>query len=98
MGPEDAFYALGHTIRLQIFRLLRSGTITTCCGMIADGENAACVTDLVARLPKAQSTISHHLKILEFAGLIRSEKRGQFTVYSADQRGVEALRRFVLEI
>ncbi len=90
--PRAMFFALGHKVRFEMYRLLRSGSITTCCGRVHEGENAACVADFVARFPKAQATISHHLSILEDAGLITSEKRGQFTIYSASEDGLRALR------
>ncbi len=95
MVPQAAFHALGHPVRLEIFQMLRSGCITTCCGEIMDTGDAACVSDLVQRFPKAQSTISHHLSILEKAGLIRSEKVGQYTVFRVDGEALEALKKYV---
>ncbi len=41
-----------------------------------------CVCEIEAILNKAQSTVSHHLAILEDAGLIRGWKKGKFTHYS----------------
>ncbi len=41
-----------------------------------------CVCELEAILDKAQSSVSHHLKLLEHAGLIRGWKKGKFTHYS----------------
>ena len=98
MTARAMFFALGHKVRFEIYCLLSSGTITTCCGRVHEGENAACVADFVSRFPKAQATISHHLKILEDAGLIASEKRGQFTVYGASETGLMALRQVVQEL
>jgi len=40
-----------------------------------------CVCELEAILSKSQSTISHHLRKLERAGLIHSFKKGNYTYY-----------------
>ena len=50
-----------------------------CCEMIS-------VNDIVEKLDVAQPTVSHHLKILKDAGLVRSERRGKQILYTLDQR------------
>lgn len=44
-------------------------------------EKDRCVCELEAVLDESQPAISHHLKILENAGLIRGWKKGKFTHY-----------------
>ena len=44
-------------------------------------EKDRCVCELEATLDESQPSISHHLKILENAGLIRGWKKGKFTHY-----------------
>lgn len=44
-------------------------------------DNNRCVCELEAILDISQSTISHHLKILEKIGLIKGIRRGYFTHY-----------------
>jgi ArsR family transcriptional regulator len=44
-------------------------------------EKDRCVCELEAALDESQPSISHHLKILESAGLIRGWKKGKFTHY-----------------
>lgn len=41
----------------------------------------ACVCDLSAGIDLAQPTISHHLKVLRSAGLLKSERRGSWVYY-----------------
>ena len=54
----------------------------------------ACVCHLVQPLGLAQPTVSHHLKVLAEAGLVRGERRGRWVWYSVvrdrlgDLRGV----------
>ena len=45
-------------------------------------EKDRCVCELEAVLDESQPSISHHLKILENAGLIRGWKKGKFTHYN----------------
>ena len=44
-------------------------------------EKDRCVCELEVILNKSQPSISHHLRILEGAGLIRGWKKGKFTHY-----------------
>ncbi len=70
----DAFKALSNKNRLAIFEQIRMG----CCGKAGlggDSRLAVCaVADAVNIVP---STISHHIKELRRAHLIRCERQGQ---------------------
>jgi len=44
-------------------------------------EGEVCVCDLVGPLGLAQSTVSHHLKILHDAGLVLRDRRGTWGYY-----------------
>lgn len=63
--------AVADPARLQLLSLLRSA------------ENCeACVCDLTEALGLSQPTVSHHLKVLADAGIVKKEKRGYWTWYS----------------
>jgi ArsR family transcriptional regulator len=50
---------------------------------VATGENSeACVCDLTPKTGLAQSTVSHHLKLLVDAGLLDRTQRGKWAFYS----------------
>ncbi len=49
-----------------------------CCELLS-------VNDIVADINVAQPTVSHHLKILKTAGLVRSERRGKQVLYTLNQ-------------
>ena len=49
-----------------------------------------CVCELEAALDESQPSISHHLKILENAGLIRGWKKGKFTHYDLVEKHTES--------
>ena len=49
-----------------------------CCEWIS-------VNEIVEKLDVAQPTVSHHLKILKSAGLVKSERKGKQVLYTIDQ-------------
>jgi ArsR family transcriptional regulator len=61
------FEAAGNKERFSILNLLKNKELN--------------VSELSELINKSQSTISHHLKILEKAGLIEGSKAGKFTQY-----------------
>jgi ArsR family transcriptional regulator, arsenate/arsenite/antimonite-responsive transcriptional repressor len=74
-----AFRALADPTRLEILRLIAAQPAPTC----------AC--DVVDHFDLAQPTISHHLKILREAGLLRASRRGIWSFYEADPKGLDLL-------
>lgn len=79
MNAQDyagMFKALSNPNRLQIFLQL-----TRCCtpGTVCSSEDATvrCVGDLGIDLDVAASTLSHHIKELNRAGLIEMRRSGQ---------------------
>ncbi|MFP4437646.1 MAG: ArsR/SmtB family transcription factor [Chloroflexaceae bacterium] len=77
---SDDLQILGHPVRLQILDIL------------AQHAGQVCVCDLEAALPVKQPTVSHHLKLLRTAGLIDSEKHGQWAYYFIHRDSLAELR------
>jgi ArsR family transcriptional regulator len=75
------FNALGDPVRLRVLSMLAAAP---------GGE--ICVCEFVEPLGKTQGTVSHHLKILSEAGLIRGDRRGKWVWYSLDRERLSALR------
>ena len=67
MTVERVFEALSSTARRKILAYLSSGELSA--GQIAE------------RFDMSAPAISRHLSLLEAAGLVASERRGQFVVY-----------------
>lgn len=70
--------------RLMILELLQSG------------EKCACV--LLEKLEIAQSTLSHHMKILVDSGIVFARKEGKWTHYSISKEGVEYAKKLLNEL
>jgi ArsR family transcriptional regulator len=89
----EVFKALSNPNRLKIFQRLAScckpGTIS-----VIDTCETACVGELGRELDIVPSTVSHHIKELRQAGLIRTRRRGQRIECWIDPGVVEQLRRF----
>jgi ArsR family transcriptional regulator len=75
------FTALADPVRLRALSMLAAAP---------GGE--VCVCEFVLPLGKSQPTISHHLKILSEAGLVRGERRGKWVWYSLDRHRLAVLR------
>lgn len=63
--------ALADPARLRLVSLLANAA-----------EREACVCDLTAPLGLSQPTVSHHLKVLQRAGLVTREKRATWAYYA----------------
>ena len=89
----EIFKALSNPNRLKIFQRLAScckpGTIS-----VIDACETACVGELGRELDIVASTVSHHIKELRQAGLIRTRRRGQKIECWVDPEVVDQLRGF----
>lgn len=82
-----AFAALSQQTRLEVFRLLA-----------AAGPRGLTAGTIAERLGVVASTLSHHLGLLERAGLVRTRREGRFVYYATDFVGAQRLLDFVSEI
>ena len=82
---ERIFEALASTARRKILAYLSATDLTA-------GE-------IAARFSMSKPAISKHLQLLEGAGLVRSEKHGQFVHYSLVRESLtNTLNAFVQEV
>ena len=75
----DGFRAIGDETRLQIARLV--------------AEHPRSTSELAALLSLSDSAISRHLKILQAAGLVDSQRDGYFVLYRLDPTRLDTLGR-----
>ncbi len=76
------FKALADETRLAILRQLRE-------------REEVCACDFVACCDVAQPTLSHHLKVLREAGLIKGDKRGLWIYYRLNPEALQRLREYL---
>ena len=89
---SNIFKALSNPHRLSIFMRL-----ATCCspGTACDtDEICECVGELSKNLSIAPSTVSHHIKELNRAGLINLKRRGQNVECSLSPETLDRLSTF----
>jgi len=82
--------AIGDPLRLRIIVLLAHPPGPR-SGPFGEGEPGMCVSDLRERLGRAHALVSHHVQVLRRAGLIRSTRRGRWSLVQLDTARVAAL-------
>lgn len=73
----DLFKALADENRLKIIKML--------------SVKELCVCEIYDKLNMSQPAISHHLKILRQAGLVKDTKEGKWIYYSLDLETIESI-------
>ncbi|WBW96671.1 ArsR/SmtB family transcription factor [Oceanirhabdus sp. W0125-5] len=79
--------------RVEVFKALSDVNRLKIIDMLSCGE--LCVGDLIEGLELSQPTISHHMKILKQAGLVKSYKIGKWTKYSLNKESFEDIAEFI---
>ena len=79
--------ALGDPVRLRLLSLIAGAD---------HGE--VCVCELTPVFPLSGPTISHHLKVLREAGLVKSQRRGTWVYYEAVPARLAAISSFLTGI
>ena len=79
------FAALGDATRASLAQRLAAGT-------------AMSISRLAEGASMSRQAITKHLRVLERAGVVRSERKGRETVYALDRSGVAEAQRALAEI
>ena len=80
---SDFFKLMGDSTRIQLLWALE--------------ENEMCVGDLACLLNMTKSAVSHQLKILRSAKLVKAEKRGKNVLYALSDHHVRTVLEMALE-
>jgi ArsR family transcriptional regulator, repressor of sdpIR and other operons len=83
-AKRTPFEALADPTRRAILKRLRRGSLSA--GEIADSFQLS------------KPTLSHHFRVLELAGLVRSERRGTRIVYTLQANVIEEIAAELLEL
>ena len=81
---KDLFKAINDETRRNILEYLKSKDMSA--------------GDIAAKFNISKPSISHHLDLLKRAGLVSSEKRGQYVIYSLNTTILEDLLQWILTL
>lgn len=84
MRIQEVIKALADPTRRAILEALREEDLTP--------------TQLLERVSVSQPTLSHHLRILHEAGLVRARKEGRFVRYSLDMSALDLLVAYLMAL
>lgn len=83
------FKALSNPVRLKLFLEL-----TQCCELGSMCEVQRCIGDLAGVVDVAPSTLSHHMKELNRAGLVQMERAGKNIFCRVDTKVLASLSTY----
>ncbi len=84
MRQQEVFKAMADPTRRAILKRLQAGSLTA--GEIGEGFDMT------------SASLSHHFNVLKRADLVRTERRGQFIVYSLNSTVFEDVARMLLDL
>lgn len=96
--PPPPLESLKRDRLVRICRALADPTRLEILRTISAQDGPVCACDIVEQFELSQPTISHHLKVLREAGLLKSSKRGLWSFYGPDNGGIELLTGMAEEI
>lgn len=79
--------------RVEVLKALSDRNRLLILDMLSCGEMCAC--DIMEGLELTQPTISHHMKILVRAGLVKCKKQGKWMCYSINKPVVDDLFEYI---
>ena len=90
MQPKDDYIQLA-----SLFKLFGDGTRVQILHALEQSE--MCVCDIASLLDMTQSAISHQLRVLKKARLVKFRKEGKTVFYSLDDQHIDKIFSFGLD-
>lgn len=78
----------------QLLQALADPTRLAIVRQLSD-ERETCACDLTVGIDLSQPTVSHHLRVLREAGIVRADRRGSWVYYSLAPAAMGRLQRIV---
>jgi DNA-binding transcriptional ArsR family regulator len=78
---DRLLHAIADPTRRRILQALKEKG-----GCSLDKENGLCAADIEQRVRLAQPTVSHHMRILEKAGLVEATREGHWRWYRRNEK------------
>src|SRR6266511_815125 len=79
----------------SLFRALADPTRRRILELLAEGDRTA--GDIAEQFPIAFATVSHHLGVLKAAGLVATERQGQFIRYRLNTTVFQEVVRYFMK-
>lgn len=105
MNSDDAaldrtLHAIADPTRRRILQALKEGAASAkSAPRTGEGQSAAtagpclCAGDIEDRMRLSQSTISHHMAVLQRAGLVEATKQGQWRWYRRNEKAIRQVTK-----
>jgi ArsR family transcriptional regulator len=89
----DSFlHAIADPARRRILRALKEKG-----GCSIGKETGLCAADIEQRVKLAQPTVSHHMRILEKAGIVESTREGHWRWYRRNEKLIAEMTKVIKE-
>ena len=92
LGFQRLLHAIADPTRRKILQVLK---IKNACSL--GKETGLCACDIEQRIHLSQPTISHHMAILQKAGLVETQKEGHWRWYQRNERAIRQFARTLRE-
>jgi len=89
MDIDEILKALSNPVRREILAWLKEPE-THFAAQNHPWEEGVCVGRIFERAGLSQSTVSTHMAVLERAGLVTSQRSGQWVLYKRDEKAIKA--------
>jgi DNA-binding transcriptional ArsR family regulator len=80
----------------SVFKALADPTRRAILKRLQDGSETA--GDIAGAFPISRASLSHHFNILKAADLVRTERRGQFIVYSLNATVLQEAMAMLIDL
>jgi ArsR family transcriptional regulator, arsenate/arsenite/antimonite-responsive transcriptional repressor len=91
-GFQRLLHAIADPTRRKILQALK---IKNACSL--GKEVGLCACDIEERIRLSQPTISHHMAILQKAGLVEAQKEGHWRWYQRNERAIKQFAKTLRE-
>ena len=98
MAVVDAIRALANDRRLQVLEWLKDPRAHFPAQVDGDlVDDGVCGASIAEKLGLSQPTVSEHMKVLAYAGLVRAKRIKQWTFYRRDEERIAEIKAAIAE-
>ena len=81
-------HAIADPARRRILNILKEKRVSS-----TNSKTGLCAGDIEERVKLAQPTVSHHMRVLEKAGLVKVRKHGHWRRYRRSEKRISGMTR-----